>query len=402
MYVFDFMTKDEGDVDVLALDHKYWVPASEDFFDYDGKISGMYLIAGCQYVVMIDMYDIGGKITWNMKKGSNVNNPALTLQTIPTQIYNGYSWSPEPILFYKGYDVEGDLDGTCYWDYLFNNTKPGTAVGIIYYYFEYEGSTFSGEYYTTFQIAQDIGVADVSGITSPAYTGKPVAPKATVKISGKTLKEGVDYKIVADSNVNAGTSRTATIQGIGKYTYTKKITYTITKGTQTIQANPTVITHKKAKKFGLGATASGTLTYTSSNSKVAKVDQSGKVKPKGYGKAVITIQAAATSNVNAASKKVTVIVTSKSTKIDSVKSTAKKKATVKIKKATGAQGYEISYSMDQNFKSGVKTVNTKKASTTLKKLKSNKTYYVRVRSYRKVKGEKLYSEYSAVKKVKIK
>lgn len=403
IYSFDCVAKSRGYVSILSLDHKYWVPIfASNSFSGDDKVTGYYLIPGCQYALFVESDYDQYRVTWNVKKASNLNNPAITLQTIQERLYDRTYHSPNPMLYYKGYDIVGDLGGECGWSSINNNVLPGTAVGAIYYSFTYEGSTFSGYYYTTFRIVQDIGVADVTGITTPTYTGKPVAPKATVKVSGKTLKEGVDYKIVADSNVNAGAGRTATIQGLGKYSYTKKIKYTIAKGAQSIQCDGEFITHKKAKKFALGAKANGTLTYATSNGKVATVDKNGKVKPKKYGKAVITISAAATSNVNATSKKITVIVTSKATKIASVKSTAKKKATVKIKKATGAQGYEISYSMDPNFKSGVKTVKTKKASTTLKKLKSKKTYYVRVRSYRKVKGEKLYSTYSAAKKVKIK
>jgi len=403
IYSFDCTGKSSGYISMYSLDHKYWVPFfSSSSFYQDDKITGYYLIPGCQYALFVNSDYDQYRVTWNIEKASNLNNPALTLQTIQERLYDGYSHSPNPMLYYKGYDIVGDLDGECGWSSLNNNVLPGTAVGVIYYSFTYEGSTFSGYYYTTFRIVQDIGVADITGITTPIYTGKPVAPKATVKISGKTLKEGVDYKIVADSNVNAGAGRTATIQGLGKYAYTKKIEYTIAKGAQSIQCNGEFITHKKAKKFALGAKANGALSYATSNAKVVTIDQNGMVKPKGYGRAVITISAAATANVNATSKKITVIVTSKATKIASVKSTAKKKATVKIKKATGAQGYEISYSMDPNFKSGVKIVKTKKASTTLKKLKSKKTYYVRVRSYRKVKGEKLYSTYSATKKVKVK
>ncbi len=403
IYSFNCVGKSTGYVNIYSLDHKYWIPlyASNSFY-YDDKVTGYYLVPGCQYAMLINCDGDNYRVTWNVKKASNLNNPNLTLQTIPDQLFNGNNYPPTPVLYYKGYDIVGDLGGYCSWSYVYNYRLPGTAVAVISYSFTYEGSEFSGYYYTTFRIVQDIGVADVTGITTPTYTGKPVAPKATVKISGKTLQEGVDYKIVADSNVNAGAGRVATIQGMGKYTYTKKITYSIAKGAQSIQCNGEFITHKKAKKFALGAKANGAMTYATSNGKVVTVDKNGKVKPKGYGKAVITISAAATSNVNATSKKVTVVVTSKSTKIASVKSTAKKKATVKIKKATGAQGYEISYSTDPNFKSGVKTVNTKKASTTLKKLKSKKTYYVRVRSYRKVKGEKLYSTYSAAKKVKVK
>ena len=61
------------------------------------------------------------------------------------------------------------------------------------------------------------------------------------------------------------------------------------------------------------AKANTKLTYKSSNTKVATVDKNGKVTIKGKGKAVITVSAAATSEYQAATKKVTIQVTAKKT-----------------------------------------------------------------------------------------
>lgn len=71
-------------------------------------------------------------------------------------------------------------------------------------------------------------------------------------------------------------------------------------------------TYKKttaSKAFKLNAKANTKLTYKSSNTKVATVDKNGKVTIKGKGKAVITVSAAATSEYQAATKKVTIQVT---------------------------------------------------------------------------------------------
>ena len=75
-------------------------------------------------------------------------------------------------------------------------------------------------------------------------------------------------------------------------------------------------TYKKttaSKAFNLNAKANTKLTYKSSNTKVATVDKNGKVTIKGKGKAVITVSAAATSEYQAATKKVTIQVTAKKT-----------------------------------------------------------------------------------------
>ena len=80
------------------------------------------------------------------------------------------------------------------------------------------------------------------------------------------------------------------------------------------------------------------------------------------------------------------------------------KATWK-KQKTQTTGYQIEYSANKNFKSGNKKVTIKKnktTSTTVKKLKKNKKYYVRIRTYKTVKGTKYYSGWSKVKNVKTK
>lgn len=75
-------------------------------------------------------------------------------------------------------------------------------------------------------------------------------------------------------------------------------------------------TYKKttaSKAFNLNAKANTKLTYKSLNTKVATVDKNGKVTIKGKGKAVIIVSAAATSEYQAATKKVTIQVTAKKT-----------------------------------------------------------------------------------------
>lgn len=72
---------------------------------------------------------------------------------------------------------------------------------------------------------------------------------------------------------------------------------------------------------------------------------------------------------------------------------------VTFKKVTGAKGYQIAYATNKKFK-GQKTVTTRKLSYTLKKLKKNKRYYVRVRAYKLSDGKKVYGKWSVVKKKK--
>lgn len=84
------------------------------------------------------------------------------------------------------------------------------------------------------------------------------------------------------------------------------------------------------------------------------------------------------------------------------KVTPKKKAmVVKFKKASKAKKYQVQYSLRKNFKSS-KTKITTKTKITIKKLKSKKKYYVRVRGFYMNGKQKIYGPYSSKKTVKIK
>ena len=71
--------------------------------------------------------------------------------------------------------------------------------------------------------------------------------------------------------------------------------------------------------------------------------------------------------------------------------------TVKLGTTTLKNGtdYTVSY---RNNKKVINVTRNKTTSKTFKKLKKGKRYYVKVRSYKKVDGKKLYGAYSKAKK----
>lgn len=94
----------------------------------------------------------------------------------------------------------------------------------------------------------------------------------------------------------------------------------------------------------------------------------------------------------------------KSAKFKKVKA-ARKAIAVEWKKVSGVKGYQIQVATDKKFKKNKKTATVKKQKTTkvtIKKLKAKKKYYVRIRTYKTVKGKKIYSSWSKVKTVKTK
>ncbi len=79
----------------------------------------------------------------------------------------------------------------------------------------------------------------------------------------------------------------------------------------------------------------------------------------------------------------------------------KKQMTVSYKKDSSVGGYEIVYATNKSFKKA-KTTKATSATKTIKKLTSKKTYYVKVRAYKKVSGKTYYGAYCKAKTVKVK
>ena len=92
----------------------------------------------------------------------------------------------------------------------------------------------------------------------------------------------------------------------------------------------------------------------------------------------------------------------KTPKIYSLKA-EKKKITVNNSDNKAASGYQIKISTSKKFtKKTTKTVKVKSSKSTVKKLKSKKKYYVKVRAYKTKNGKTVYSAWSKIKTVKTK
>ena len=82
----------------------------------------------------------------------------------------------------------------------------------------------------------------------------------------------------------------------------------------------------------------------------------------------------------------------------------KKKVTVKWKKVKNIDGYFIQYGTDKTLKKRktVKIKNPKKVKKLIKKLKSGKKYYFRVKAYKIINGKRKNSKWCKIKSVKVK
>lgn len=161
---------------------------------------------------------------------------------------------------------------------------------------------------------------------------------------------------------------------------------------------------QKAFKLNAKSDKQAKLTYKSSDTKVVKVNSKGKVTIKGCGKAEIIIRGNETAEYKSAEKKITITVLPKQTKLQSVSSKKAKTMIVKWKRDKQASGYQITFAANKKFKKAQSLTVSKNKTTqlTIKKLSAKKTYYVKVRAFKKSGNKKIYGKYSTVKKVKVK
>ena len=238
-----------------------------------------------------------------------------------------------------------------------------------------------------------ISKASVTLSTSTyAYDGKAKKPGVTVKLNGKTLKNGTDYTVSYSNNIKVGTAK-VTITGKGNYTGSVSKTYSIknnfkkatVSGISTKAFTGKNITQSITVKYN-GKTLKNGTDYTVSYSNNKKIGTA-TVKIAGKGSCTGTITK--TFKINPAKQEIQ-------------KLTAKSKAFfVDWAQKGSATGYEIQYATNSKFTSAKKVTitNNKTDKTTISKLSGKKKYYVRVRSYTTVKGTKYYGAWSSVKNV---
>ena len=148
---------------------------------------------------------------------------------------------------------------------------------------------------------------------------------------------------------------------------------------------------------------SGAPSFKSSNSGVASVSGSGKIKLNRIGRATITISVPASGIFRSASKKTTLTITPKTGKIRSVKNIRNQKLKVRWARDRKATGYQIKLAKNKKFKKSKSYWVKKNSATarTITKLRKGKRYYVKIRSYKKSGSKKIYGAYSKAKRVKI-
>ena len=360
--------------------------------------------------------DYGGNITWvpwDPKTGSPAKRSLALCDIRITEqkyTYDGTEKTPEMVIMDGNYTLQKNTDYTVKCS---NNINAGNAE------LEITGAgNYSGTYKAGFLIEQ----------TEPSlkFDKKTITVKYGTKpflcvLSEKTTDGTITYSssnpkvAVVDPTTGKVTIKGGGTAAIMAYAakgtnYTSGSTFCtikVTKRSNTIKASNIRRTwYAKARKISINAKASGKapLKYSSS-SKSVKVDKQGRITiaAKFTGSARITIRSSATAGYNAATKSITVTVSPAGTTLTTAKNLSGRKAQITWKKNRYVTGYEIQYSVNKNFRSGSKkTVSgVSKTKYTLTKLQKNKTYYIRIRTYKKSGTKKYYSSWSKVKTVRI-
>lgn len=283
--------------------------------------------------------------------------------------------------------IDGLVQGKDYTVTYVNNEKPGEARAELTGIGNYKGSETL--YFTIYG-----KLPAVDPIADQTYTGKELTP--AIVIPG--LKAGEDYYMYYEDNQYPGVA-TVTIYGTGYYKGTATIHFKIIKKTEKFVSNvklnrtsytytgksirPSVTVTVNGKKIGANAYK---LYYR--NDKNSGI---GTVQVRGIGKY---------SRIN---KTLTFKILPPKTLLTGLKK-ANRSFTASWKKNIQATGYQIQYAADSRFIKERKTVTVGKQSAIRYKisgLKNKKTYYVRIRSYKRVGKKVLYSSWSTVKKIRV-
>jgi uncharacterized protein YjdB len=325
-----------------------------------------------------------------------------------TYTYSGGAFMPKVVVTCGGTTLSYGFDYTISYK---NNTNAGTATVTI---------TGVGDYFGSVDKTFTINKAAQSITANSSLATVSVGKAATVSTTG--AKGAVTY---TSSNASVATvdSKTGVVTGkkVGTVTITAQsaatANYSAASKAVTIKVVPAATTSLSAANLETGikltwkkvAGANGYIIYRNgskiktitSGSTVTYTDKKANTNGTKYTYKVV---AKATTGTSTLSRSLTTYRVARNA-ISSLASRAAGKMTVKWKRNSKANGYQVQYSKSKSFSSGNKTLTITKntlINKTIGSLTKGKKYYVRVRSFKTVGGKKYYSAWSAVKAVTVK
>jgi len=250
--------------------------------------------------------------------------------------------------------------------------------------------------------------------TNYTYDGKVKQPTVTVKDSkGNTLTKDVDYTVSYEDGRKTPGKYTVKITFKGKYDGVKRLYFTIAPSTTAkITATQTIKTltlkwdkvtgvsgyrvykyNTKTKKYEHIASVTKGTSYKLTNLVSGTIY---KFKVRAYKKDDGVIWGAYSKVFETSTRCTT-------PKITKISSTTKGKVGLTWSNVSRESGYQVYYSTKKS--SGYKKVKSYKTNVlkgSKSSLKSGKTYYFKVRAYKKTDSGTVYSSWSSVKSIKVK
>lgn len=352
------------------------------------NIFGVGLLAGFMYPEAIDPIQAGMYLYetfWHVDGRDNLEDFAAANfenSSLPDYENIGIETSPED---YDRAEIEGYI-----------------AEGLNYYS---ENSGYIAENAPQLEPSENINYeakdvltqedVEIKEIASETYTGNKIEPEVSVSLkSGGALEEGKDYTVKYSGNLNVGKA-TAKVIFMGDYTGSKEVNFNIASQSITGATVSTIGTKTYNGRLQRPTVTVKLGTTTLKNGTDYTVSYRNNKKP---GKATVTITGAGNY---AGTKTATFKIKPKKAAVR--KATAQKNRKLKVtwKRDSLATGYQVVVGTNAKVTKNKKVINVtrnKTTSKTFKKLKKGKRYYVKVRSYKKVDGKKLYGAYSKAKK----
>lgn len=333
------------------------------------------------------------------------------IENIPDMNYTGSKVEPEVVI--PG--LSKNVDYTISYK---NNLDAGTALAIATFKKNYHGTVIRS--FTILPKNFDTGIQ--IDLSNAVYNGRPVLPQAVVRdtLLNRTLIENVDYRINSkpgESNIEIGQGK-AVITGIGNYQGSRSMNFSVvapenSKGELFVvmqrQENSLKLYWNKQEKVSgyqiyMSTKKNGkyrkVLTTTKNRGRIAKLKHSRVY----YFKRRTYTRKNGSYIYGKFSQPMAIGTSLKKPEISL--SHTKKTVKVTINQIPNASGYRIwmKTSADGEWKS-IKNITKynrkKKIVYSIKNLKKEKIIYIKVRGYRMISGNKLYSPRSVVRKIKI-
>lgn len=218
--------------------------------------------------------ELNGKIA-ALKRKEPKKEMDFTVSTPSSQVYTGKAITPAVTVKDQGKVLKAGSDYSLTYQ---NNVNVGTGTIQVNGLNDYKDVKKSVSFTIT---AYQIGDLNIKVDSKKVYTGKMIKPAPAVTRDNMKLREGTDYTVSYSGNKMVGTAK-VTVRGIGNYTGSKTVTFTI------IPKAPEKLKLKKSGANGITLKwktvkgASGYYVYraTAKNGKYRKVktlNKAGKV-----------------------------------------------------------------------------------------------------------------------------